>query len=552
MEEIRKQVSRARRRMIWQQFLGIVTWSLFGTLVAAVIAMAVPKVWVLPVDSQVWLWSWAGGALGAGLLLATIWTYVIRRQPMEAAIEIDRRFGLKERVSSTLSLAPRDLETEAGQALMDDAVRRVSRIDVREQFRFAMNWKALLPLLPAAGVFAIALLVPNAVQPKKVDANENVVASAERIKKANEELKKKIAQQKKEAAEKGLETAEGIFKKLEEGLDKLQSKDNVDKKNALIKINELTKDLEKRRDQLGGAEELKKQLEQMKNAERGPADKVAKAIKEGNFKQALEEMKKLKDQLDKGEMPQEQKDKLAQQLDQMKNKLEDAAKAHQQAKEDLEKQIQKKLSEGDKQAAAQMQQQLDKLNQKSQKMDKLQDMASKLGQCSKCLKEGDGEGAKAQLDELAADLKGMQQEMDELKSIDDVMDQIADAKNAINGKDGDEGMDGQGEGGEGNGEGDKPGNGLGQGPGFGNRPEQETDTGYFESQVRAKPKPGEAVRAGEADGPNVKGKTKEEIKEQILSSISKDPDALTDEKLPRAEREHAKQYFERLRKGSGK
>src|SRR5207253_429681 len=122
----------------------------------------------------------------------------------------------------------------------------------------------------------------------------------------------------KEAEEKGLKEAEVMFKKLEEGLDKLQSKDNVDKKNALIKINDLTKDLEKRREQLGGADEMRKQFEQMKNVERGPADKVAKAIKEGDFKQALEEMKKLKEQLEKGELNQEQKEKLAEQLDQMK------------------------------------------------------------------------------------------------------------------------------------------------------------------------------------------------------------------------------------------
>jgi chemotaxis protein histidine kinase CheA len=551
MEEIRKQVSRARWRMILQQFLGIVTWSLFMGLAATVIAIAVPKIWVLPVDSQMWLWGWTGGALGIGLLFAAGYTYAVRRKPLEAAIEIDRRFGLKERVSSTLSLAPTELESEAGRALMDDAVRRVSRIDVREQFRLSGNWRALLPLVPAILLFVVAFLVPNAVPRKNASANEKAIATAEQMKKVSEELRKKIEQKKKEAEEKGLKEAEfEAIKKFQEGLEKLQAKDNLDKKNTLIKINELTKELEKRRDQLGGADEMKKQFEQMKNVERGPADKLAKAIKEGEFQKALEEMKKLQEDLAKGDLTQEQKEKLAEQLEQMKQKLEQAAAAHEQAKKDLEQQIKKKQQEGDKEGAAKMQQQLDKMNQKNQRLDKMQEMASKLGQCSKCLKEGDGDGAKAQLDQIGKELKEMQKEMEEMKAIDDVMNEVAQAKNAI-GKDGDgDQMNGDQFNPDGDGDMRNGGNGLGPGDrGYGARPYQEVDTANYDSQVRGKPKKGEAVRAGDADGPNVAGATKEEVKQAILSSVSKDSDALLDDKLPRAERDHAREYFKRVRGG---
>jgi chemotaxis protein histidine kinase CheA len=554
MEEIKRQVSRARWRLILQQFLGIVTWSLFATMLAAVVALAVPKIWVLNVDKQIWNWSWIGGALAAGFLLAVIWTYFVRRGALEAAIEIDRRFGLKERVSSTLALGPQELDTEAGQALLDDAVRRVSRIEVNERFGVSLNWRALLPLLPAIAVFALMLAVPDALPRQESLANETELATKEQIKKVNEELKRKIAEQQKKAEESGLKDAEVLFKELHRELDKLTGKDDLDRKNALIKLNDLAKDLEKRRDQLGGADEMRKQLNQMKNIERGPADKVAKAIKDGDFKQALEELKKLQEELKDGDMNEEQQKQLAQQLDQMQKKMEQMVQAHEQAKRDLEQEIKKKMEAGDLAEAGKMQQKLDQLNQQNPQMQRMQQMANKMGQCSQALQQGDNKQAGQQLGDLAADLQQMQQEMAELESLDDVMNQIAQAKNAMNCKEcqggGCEACMGNGfNQGFGQGQGQQPGFGLGEGQGQGDRPEERTDTSYYESQVRGKPRPGEAVRTGDADGPNVAGVSRETVKAEIQNAVSKDPDPLVDQQLPRAQREQAKQYFERFRKG---
>src|SRR5262245_4636513 len=104
MEEIKRQVGRARRRLVLQQFLRVIGWSLFTSLLLAAIGLAIPRIWVLDVQQQVWDWSWIGGGIGVGLVMAAVWTYVIRRTRLDAAIELDRRFGLKERVSSTLAL----------------------------------------------------------------------------------------------------------------------------------------------------------------------------------------------------------------------------------------------------------------------------------------------------------------------------------------------------------------------------------------------------------------------------------------------------------------
>jgi hypothetical protein len=94
-----------------------------------------------------------------------------------------------------------------------------------------------------------------------------------------------------------------------------------------------------------------------------------------------------------------------------------------------------------------------------------------------------------------------------------------------------------------------PGMGLGEGRGQGERPEARTDTGFYESRVRGDVKPGEAVTTGTASGPNRAGRTLEEVKNQIESNLSQDPDPLIDVRLPRKERDHTKEYFERYREG---
>jgi hypothetical protein len=108
---------------------------------------------------------------------------------------------------------------------------------------------------------------------------------------------------------------------------------------------------------------------------------------------------------------------------------------------------------------------------------------------------------------------------------------------------------GQGQGrGQGN-QGDGRGDGLGEGQGFGERPEEATDKGFYSTRVAADPKAGESVRIGDAGGPNKAGKTTESVKQEIRAALAKDPDALEDVTLPRDQREHARQYFERFREG---
>jgi len=554
MEEIYRQVAKARRRLILQQFMSVVVWTLFAALILAAIGLAAPKIWPLSLDQQVWLMSWIGGSLAAGLIVAAIWTYAVRRSALEAAIELDLRYNLRERISSTLALTKEELETEAGRALMSDAVRRVERIDVREQFGIAPNWRLALPLIPALAIVGL-LFIPDAAFKQAEAAATQQAEQKKVVKKATEKLQQKLAEKAKQAEEEGLKDAD-LLKEMNKELNKLASKEGADRKNALIKINDLQKEVEKRKAELGGADKLRKELDKLGKIEKGPAEALAKAMKDGNFEKAKEELEKIKDDLKNDKLSKEEKEKLANQLEQVQQKLQQLKEAQAEARKELEREIEKKLAEGDLGEAARLQQQLDEMQQQARQMDQLMDkLGDKLSQAAKALKDGEGKMQQDALDQLAQDLDQLKEQLERLDQLDELQGELADAKNAMNCEQckgaGCKACEGNGsKRGKGDGKGNGIGDGLGEGQGKGNRPEEETDSNFFDSRVAGDPKAGESVRIGDAGGKNIAGKTVIEVRQEVQESLKKrESDPILEQALPRDQRENARQFFERFNKG---
>jgi hypothetical protein len=88
---------------------------------------------------------------------------------------------------------------------------------------------------------------------------------------------------------------------------------------------------------------------------------------------------------------------------------------------------------------------------------------------------------------------------------------------------------------------------MGDGSGVGDRPEDETDTNFFDSQVRADVKEGETIFAGKINGANKKGITKEAMKEAVLTSQADDAESLENVVLPKAQRDQTREYFDAMR-----
>ncbi|TWT78291.1 Chromosome partition protein Smc [Posidoniimonas polymericola] len=550
MDTLLAQVKAAHRRLVMEQFVRRLVWCLTGALAVAAIAIAAPKVLVVENLPAMWAQYWLIGGAAAALITAGVWTAVQRRSSLEAAIEIDRRYGLRERVSSSLSLPESALESEAGQALMNDAVHSVGRIEIGEKFHVRPPRNAWLPLAPAVIAFCLMAFVGNKTAMSTTGATPiTPEAQKEQTKRSIEDLRKKLEEQKKEAEKKGLEDKTGVLKQVMEGTKNLNNEDLADRKKSTVKLNELSKQLEQRRQQLGDKNRLQKELEAMKDIGAGPADKAAKALQEGDWKKAINELKKMQEQLAKGEMPPEKAEQLAKQLEQMQKKLQAAADAHKQKMEDLQKQIEQQKQQGNQQQAQQLQQQLDKMQQNQPQMNQLQQMAQQMQQARQAMQQGDQQQAAQAMQQMQQQLQQMQQQNAEMEMLDGAMEQIEVAKQQMGCQQcqgqGCEACQGMGQG-LGMNEG-PPGMGMGKGQGKGPRPDEENPTNLRDTRVKHDPKNGASVITGEVEGPNIKGDVMQSIKDELSSGVEQEAEALSEERLPRPQRDHAQEFFSKIR-----
>lgn len=553
MNELRHQIARAQRRLNLEQFLARSVWCLSAALGVALVAIALPRVVALANVPVNWDAAWFLGAVAAGIFAAAGWTLVARRSVLDAAIEIDRRFDLRERVASSISLSDEEQRTEAGQALVKDALRAASRIDVGDKFRLRLGEGAWLPLVPAALAFLVILFINPSTATSSLDPNLPTVV-AKQINTAAESARKKLEEQRKEAERRGLREAESLFKRIEAQTDDLAKKKDLDRTKAAVKLNDLARQLTERRKQLGGKEGLQKQLQNMKSFEHGPADKIAEAMKQGDFQQAADQLAKLAQQLRDGKLDPQQQMELEKQLQQLQQKLADAAEAHQQAMENLQRQIEQQKAAGDMAKAGELQQKLDQMAAQSPQMQQMQELSNQLGRMEQGMKDGDSKKTADAMQQMAQQLSQMQQEANEMEMLDSALDQLQMAKDAMSCKTcqgaGCEDCEGDqlamGDGMKLN---SRPGGGIGTQRGNHRPSNDNPKTSTRASQVRGRPGQGAAVYAGTIAGPNIKGNVEATIQQELASFQGGQTDPLTTQELPRNRREHAEEYFNQLREG---
>jgi hypothetical protein len=275
-------------------------------------------------------------------------------------------------------------------------------------------------------------------------------------------------------------------------------------------------------------------------------------MKQGDWEKAKQELAKLQDQLKNGKLDEAAKKEMAKQMDQLKQKLEQAANERQQAMTELKKQIEEQKNKGNLAEAGQLQQKLDQLAKQQKQGQKLQQLAQQLAQAQQALQQGDKAAASQAMQQMLQQMEQLQKEMSEGQMLQAAMDQLQMAKNAM------DCAQCMGEGCEkcqGGGNtmnnrfSEKGGNGMGAGRGFGPRPDEKNDVAFRDSQVKQKPGQGAMVVTGEADGPNIRGNVRETLAEEMRAQASQPADPMVIEQLPKAQRENAEDYFNRLRDG---
>ena len=147
-----QQVRRVRRRL----FMNVIAESL---LVGLALGLALATLFFLVRPFAGWSetlrWSVPGGLIALGTIAGVVLAWSRRPSPVSASLALDEKFGLKERVTTFLTLAPEQLATAAGQALLHDVTEQVSQLRIAGKFPFHLP---LNKLAVPAGAFAVALL----------------------------------------------------------------------------------------------------------------------------------------------------------------------------------------------------------------------------------------------------------------------------------------------------------------------------------------------------------------------------------------------------------
>ena len=438
MNEINKAVSTAQRRLAIGQLFSILTWAAFISLLIAAVGVAIPKIWHLGfLESQdhkdAWLYSWTLGAIVVGFFVTAIVTYRRLSSRLAVAAEIDSRFGLKERVSSALAIDSETADGPVEKALINDAQRRVETIEVAERFELRPRWSGLLPLIPMA-LITLLLFLPDA------QAIANATDSAELLDREKAKLKveafkKKIEQARKQIEAKGLGDSSEDVKKIAKEFSNLKSENIKNNKDALVKINDIKKQIEERQKSTGDSKRFRDNLNKLKDVGKGVAKKIGDALAEGKFEDADKAIKELAKKLKDGKLSKAEAKKVANELKNLADKMQQAKEQREKKIEDLQKQIDKAVQEGDLDKAAQLQQQKEAEEQNNQQQQNLDNIAKQLQQAAEAMKDGDPEQMKEAMQKAAEameamgeDLEDLQQQMQDMQDLQDLEDMIDDLK----------------------------------------------------------------------------------------------------------------------------
>jgi hypothetical protein len=531
-----RQLSRVSRRLYLQTFLDVVVWCWS-------VALVVASAWFfaqpyLIAEAPEWLrWAVAGGlvllATGVAALIA------ILRSPsrLDAALSLDERFGLKERVTTSLTLGPDQAHSAAGSALLADVNQRIGSLDVPSKFPVTMSRAALLvPVFVVAFACVAILYEPPkslAVPETKDDGKQAPVNVA----KVEEKMKELTKRQVRKAEEKPrTEEIEKLEAKLSE-IAKRPRKTRDELRERLKEMKSLGDQMHKRENELSNKldnrqEALKKLDKLNEGAKDGMAKDLQKALSEGNMDKAKEQLEKMAKKLD--QMSDKEKKELAKQLKDMEDKLKRLAD-QQEKKEELDK-----LKKEGKLSDEAYQKAMKDLEKQGESLKDLKDLADKVGQCKKCIEKGDMKGAKQQMKDAADQMKEMQGDEETLEDLRDQMKRLKEAREAGKGGTNDkDDKDVQPN------DTDQPNDG---GIGAGRRPMgKDGDTKSYESKARVPfDTKGRKIFDGYAPGQNFKKKSTSEIIEDIDQARQEASEAIDQQRIPKAARDMAKGYFKNL------
>jgi len=561
MAELEKQVKNAQHRL-WlnRWFNRVSTCALVAAGVFAIVVLT-QRLWDLPIPL---LWVGCGIAVVA-LLFSGVWTFVQREGAGVAAAVLDEAAGLRERVSSGLYCGTSDDPFE--QAVVADAERISGAISVRQHVRFTFPRQVGLAgvvLLVAAAMFLITpgVLKRSEASPLGSQADQ-ITETRVLVKKRMESIKQMVQ------TNPALKDLDDEFKAINKTPTGTLNKPGEIRHEAVKKIDKLADAVKKKRrdNRYDSVNETRKMLRALKVLEQStsPTQKLSKALAQGDFKTAREEIKELKEQLatlkskEDKELAEELSrllDKLASQLDkiakddQVKKKLQQAGLTKEEIDRIAESLKKKDMDQVKKQlekkgmTQAQAQKLAKQLQQRQQACGNCKQLSKAMQQGAKCNQPGQMGEAIAGMSQAQDQLSNLEQLEQEMNQLDSAMADLQDTR---------DGLDKPCSGCNGTGmqNGKQCGKCKGSG-GMGKRmrsgrgglaPEEETQVGFKAQRGKVATTKGAIIGQLLVDGEQVKGDVSTEFVE-IVSAAQRDAsDSVNRDRVPRQYQKSIKDYF---------
>jgi hypothetical protein len=542
MDKIRQQVAIASRRLFLQSWLGWLNWAVLFSFAAAFVLLLLPKLVAIKNLPDGWeTICWVGAGI-VSVLAASLAAWAKRPSALHAAVEIDRRYRLNERCSSVFSIGDQERESPVGQALLDDAQRQLERIDLRDHFpvRPAPQWAWVV--LPVAACFALSWVPDVSSEAKGALAQKRKSDPLVTVKNATEPILKTLQKKIEQAAEDGDQEAADEFKRLQQQVQKLQNDPNPDPKKVIADLNEVKKELQQKKASIGDSEEFKESLDSLKDLDKGPAESMAKAMQDGDFEQAKQELAQLAAKMSEGKLDAEQTKQLQNQLEQLRDAMREARNKREELLDDAKRELDDAQREGNTQKIANLRKKIEKLEASDRTSQSMQKLEQQLSDLDQALESGDSQKASEAMESMQSEFEKLAEGQSAADELEEMIRELEGAKESSkcpecdgegcpecqggkegsksksgNGKKGSKdskGKDGKGKDGKGkdgkDGEGEEEGEDDGDSNGDGKGKGKKSGSGKGKSKGKGQGGEGEGEGDGEGEGRGVGDRAEKE------------------------------------------
>jgi hypothetical protein len=585
MTEIRSILRKAARRLLLVDFLRTLTVTASAAVVVLIAALLGERVLGLAIDYPA---DWArlgAAALAAALLAAIVWSFIVRARGIALARVVDERADLRESLSTAM-FVERSKDPWAS-VVMETARERAKRVDVRRAIPIVAPRLWFVPMALMLSMTILWFSLPYWDVLGGLAGREAQRQDQYALQQVKEDVRP-VAELEERLRRKGIELSDDEAGQDGKDAQAPQNPDEI-RRAAIRRLTSMQDKLSqlKQGEDAQKMEALKQMMRQIRTPP-GPADQMSRAMAQGNFAQAQQELEKLAQQLNQGNMSPEEQSKLQQQLQQLSQQLQQLA----ENKQNLEKQLQQagmtpeqaKQAAGDPEAMKKALEQLEnltdeqkqKLAEMAKAMQEAAEQCNGMGEAMSQMAAGMNEMGMSQegmegLESLAGQLSGLEMLQMDMASMDaamsEAMKQLAKlGSQCSGGKPGDCDGNCSGEGscdgscdGEGKGEGGvspwRLGNAQSQGQGTGGpgqgggvRNWEEVDAPVNIEKVKSPTKQGEGPIIGTrlVQGDQVRGESVAEFASVVESSRKTAAESLDTMLVPRELHPAVKTYFGRL------